>query len=213
MILCTFYTKKKAIFRYFCKEYQCTPIKLVNKLCGVRGNNIYEAHRIIKGIILNIFLEKNEELPGCTGFFQKNLYWNFFSATLIHLILLPEFLYGKHWHPWRYYFIVERNQPFLFNEIVVQNNALSILLMAGNLTSVLAYGFVYCQRHHHRPGIVLEVTSSIVEDYTYLVPASLPFLQTLASHSPLMACQLMIALISLYPVITIGKQQGKLQSS
>lgn len=81
--------------------------------------------------------------------------------------------------------------------------------MASNLTPVFAYGFVYCQRHHHRPGVVLKVTSSIVEDYTCLVPASLPFLQTLASHSPLMACQLMIALISLYPVVTIGKQQGK----
>ena len=66
-----------------------------------------------------------------------------------------------------------------------------------------------CQRHHHRPGIVLKVTLSIVEDYTCLVPASLPFLQTLASHSPLMACQLMIALISLYPVVAVGKQRGK----
>ena len=65
------------------------------------------------------------------------------------------------------------------------------------------------QRHHHRPGIVLKVTSSIVEDYTCLVPASLPFLQSLASHSPLMACQLMIALISLYPVVTDDKQKGQ----
>ena len=65
------------------------------------------------------------------------------------------------------------------------------------------------QRHHHRPDIVLKVTSAIVEDYTCLVPASLPFLEMLASHSPLMACQLMIALINLYPVVTDIKQKGQ----
>ena len=56
---------------------------------------------------------------------------------------------------------------------------------------------------------MLKVTSAIVEDYTCLVPASLPFLEMLASHSPLMACQLMIALINLYPVVTDIKQKGQ----
>ncbi|XP_022796977.1 uncharacterized protein C7orf26 homolog [Stylophora pistillata] len=65
------------------------------------------------------------------------------------------------------------------------------------------------KRHHHLPSLVLKVTSSIVEDYTCLVPASLPFLQSLARHSPQMACQLMIALISLYPVVTSVNQQDE----
>ena len=73
MTLCTFHTNGKAIFRYFCEEYQCTPIKHVNKLCEVRLNNIYEAH-IIKGIILNITLEKDEKPLGCTGIFQKQIF-------------------------------------------------------------------------------------------------------------------------------------------
>ena len=101
-----------------------------------------------------------------------------------------------------YYFIVDRSFPFWFKCSMVQ-------MHFDGKQSVFACGFVYYQRHRHRPGIVLKVTSSIVEDYTCLVPASLPFLQTLASHSPLMACQLMIALISLYPVVTISKHQGK----
>lgn len=90
-------------------------------------------------------------------------------------------------------------------EILTKLVSMAVALHCDHLLEAMA---VWMQRHHHRPGIVLKVTSSIVEDYTCLVPASLPFLESLASHSPLMACQLMIALISLYPVVTDDKQKG-----
>ncbi|KAJ7381627.1 hypothetical protein OS493_040036 [Desmophyllum pertusum] len=90
-------------------------------------------------------------------------------------------------------------------EILTKLVSMAVALQCDHLLESMA---IWMQRHHHRAGIVLKVTSSIVEDYTCLVPASLPFLQTLASHSPLMACQLMIALISLYPVVIIDKHRG-----
>lgn len=95
-------------------------------------------------------------------------------------------------------------------EILTKLVSMAVALQCNHLLESMA---IWMQRHHHRPGIVLKVTSSIVEDYTCLVPASLPFLQTLASHSPLMACQLMIALISLYPVVTISKQRDERSSA
>ena len=44
-------------------------MKHVNKLCEGRINKIYEANHVIKGIILNIVLEKDVRSPGHTGIF------------------------------------------------------------------------------------------------------------------------------------------------
>lgn len=97
-------------------------------------------------------------------------------------------------------------------EILTKLVSMAVALHCDHLLESMA---VWMQRHHHRPSIVLKVTSSIVEDYTCLVPASLPFLQNLASHSPLMACQLMIGAISLYPVVmdTDSSQKGDKSST
>lgn len=88
----------------------------------------------------------------------------------------------------------------LLNKLV----SMAVALHCDHLLESMA---VWMQRHHHRPDIVLKVTSSIIEDYISLVPASLPFLQNLAMHSPLMACQLMTALIVLYPIV--NRQKGQ----
>lgn len=95
-------------------------------------------------------------------------------------------------------------------EILTKLVSMAVALQCDHLLESMA---IWMQRHHHRPDIVLKVTSAIVEDYTCLVPASLPFLEMLASHSPLMACQLMIALINLYPVVTDIKQKAEIPVS
>lgn len=91
-------------------------------------------------------------------------------------------------------------------EILTKLISMAVALQCNLLLESMA---TWMQRHHHLPSLVLKVTSSIVEDYTCLVPASLPFLQILACHSPQMACQLMIALISLYPVVSSDNKQGE----
>lgn len=44
-------------------------MKHVNKMCQARINKIYEANHVIKGIILNIVLEKDVRSLGHTGIF------------------------------------------------------------------------------------------------------------------------------------------------
>lgn len=44
-------------------------MKHVNKMCQGRINKIYEANHVIKGIILNIVLEKDVRSLGHTGIF------------------------------------------------------------------------------------------------------------------------------------------------
>ena len=58
--------------------------------------------------------------------------------------------------------------------------------------------FLFTQRHCDAKAVVMKVASSVVDDYTNLVPASLPLLEALTAHSPLMASQILIVLTCIY---------------
>lgn len=65
-------------------------MKHVNKLCKGRINKIYEANHVIKGIILNIVLEKDVRSPGHTGIF--GIFIETLSSYLYLILLLEVFV-------------------------------------------------------------------------------------------------------------------------
>ncbi|EDO36968.1 predicted protein [Nematostella vectensis] len=73
--------------------------------------------------------------------------------------------------------------------------SMAVALQSGNVLDCMAW---WIQKHRHAPDFVVKIASSIVDDYTCLVPASLPFLESVSFISPPLACQLIITQTSVY---------------
>ncbi|XP_031563350.1 uncharacterized protein C7orf26-like [Actinia tenebrosa] len=77
--------------------------------------------------------------------------------------------------------------------------SMAIALRNGNIMDCMA---LWMQKHRHFSSIVVQVSTCVIEDYSCLVPVSLPFLQSVSLSSPHLACQLIVALTSIHTMIT-----------
>ncbi|KAK3737774.1 hypothetical protein QZH41_012213 [Actinostola sp. cb2023] len=88
--------------------------------------------------------------------------------------------------------------------------SMAIALKNGHVLDCMA---LWMQKHRQASSVVVQVSMAIIDDYTCIVPLSLPFLQSVSTTSPQLACQLIVTLTSVYTMIPMNKDNPQPSSN